>query len=548
MRSHSSGPLPAANAPTADPGPTPVRHAGAPPAAGARPWGALPFWIVAAPLLAGWAALYLAWPFAMDHGAFAWVADVIRAGGLPYRDAWEVKGPLVYYLVALADLCFGDGFRGIRLFDLVVLAVGMVPVYRTVRSWASPAAGITAVALFLLWYASLDFENTAQPDGWAGLLLAASAMLMLTGERPRRPGAALLAGALIGACTLVKPTYGMFLLMPFGYATAGEGWERGGRVRFLAAAGIGFVLPLALATAWFAAHGALDDWVNVQVVWTTRVYTGLGLPWSARIHKTLDALVTGRFAPALPFAAAGLWAIRKRDRGGAALMLAWGGATLVTVLLQGKPWPYLWLPFFAPVAVLTGIGLHEAWRVAAESRSVPASPTRPILLALVAVLFTSAALVVLDELWNGKALLRGGPAAVAYDREEFGKYGRGPESLAAAAGYVRARTRPNDRVLTWGMSGAVNHLAGRRSPSRFGVNMPLVGGKDAPLRRAYRREFMERLAAAPPVYVVVDVVDCGTPAANDMLGDFPELAGFLARGYHLERRVGCSRILRANRP
>ena len=52
------------------------------------------FGLAALALLAAWAAIYLSWPFGQDQSAFAWVADAILRGGLPYRDAWEVKGPL----------------------------------------------------------------------------------------------------------------------------------------------------------------------------------------------------------------------------------------------------------------------------------------------------------------------------------------------------------------------------------------------------------------------------------------------------------------------
>ena len=44
-------------------------------------------------LLAAWAVTSLFWPFGRDQRIFAWVGDVILAGGMPYRDAWEGQDP-----------------------------------------------------------------------------------------------------------------------------------------------------------------------------------------------------------------------------------------------------------------------------------------------------------------------------------------------------------------------------------------------------------------------------------------------------------------------
>ena len=49
-----------------------------------------------------WAFASLSFPFGWDQGIFAWVGSTIVDGGLPYRDAWDIKGPLTYYVYAAA--------------------------------------------------------------------------------------------------------------------------------------------------------------------------------------------------------------------------------------------------------------------------------------------------------------------------------------------------------------------------------------------------------------------------------------------------------------
>jgi len=52
-------------------------------------------------VLMGWSITSLSWPLGGDIGTYAWVGDIILSGGAPYKDAWDVKGPLVYYFYAL---------------------------------------------------------------------------------------------------------------------------------------------------------------------------------------------------------------------------------------------------------------------------------------------------------------------------------------------------------------------------------------------------------------------------------------------------------------
>ncbi|MBW3630597.1 MAG: hypothetical protein KY464_15040, partial [Gemmatimonadetes bacterium] len=257
---------------------------------------------------------------------------------------------------------------------------------------------------------------------------------------------------------------------------------------------------------------------------------------------------------ALPFALAGLEIVRRRDGASAALLGAWTVLPVINVLLQGKPWPYLWLPIYAPLAVLTVVGMHGMLAPLLEGRRAEWSGSRPLLLTLAAVLMVSAILPPANWLLDSRSLLRAGPAAATYDAGAFGQHGRGDASLSAIAESIRERTGPGDRVLSWGMTPTVNFLSGRSSPSRFGVDLPLESGGGHPLQRAYRRELMAALHATPPKFVVVDIPECDLPVSDHGIQDFPELAGFLRERYQLETEVGyrregqpgCVRVLRAS--
>jgi hypothetical protein len=80
-------------------------------------------WAVCVVVLAVWAATYITWPFSNDQGNLAWVGDVILSGGMPYRDAWDVKGPGAHLLFAFVEMVLGQNEWGMRVFDLAMLAI-----------------------------------------------------------------------------------------------------------------------------------------------------------------------------------------------------------------------------------------------------------------------------------------------------------------------------------------------------------------------------------------------------------------------------------------
>ncbi|NDJ78092.1 MAG: hypothetical protein GYB65_17730, partial [Chloroflexi bacterium] len=60
-----------------------------------------------------------------DNGAYAYSAQVIRDGGMPYRDAWDHKPPLIAYLNALAFTVGGETYWalwGLRVISTWVTA------------------------------------------------------------------------------------------------------------------------------------------------------------------------------------------------------------------------------------------------------------------------------------------------------------------------------------------------------------------------------------------------------------------------------------------
>src|SRR5262245_45089762 len=60
--------------------------------------------------------------YGRDQGIYATVAESMRNGGMPYRDAWDFKPPGIFAIYALVRAIFGPSESSIRIFEVLGLA------------------------------------------------------------------------------------------------------------------------------------------------------------------------------------------------------------------------------------------------------------------------------------------------------------------------------------------------------------------------------------------------------------------------------------------
>ena len=120
------------------------------------------------------------------------------------------------------------------------------------------------------------------------------------------------------------------------------------------------------------------------------------------------------------------------------------------------------------------------------------------------------------------------------------------ESYEVAA-YLRARTRPDERIQVWGYESLVYYLADRRAASRFQMTHPLVmrvpGEELTPMQLRWRAEFLEDVSLRPATYIVVVRQDNWWWAPEEqtseqLLDDFPEWQRIIERDYEREHIIG----------
>ncbi len=528
--------------------PFPVSHPSAPP--WLRPFaptllGALGVALILAPAL-----LY---PYGRDQAVFAYMGRVIADGGMPYRDAWDLKPPGIYLLYALVALLTPDSpgqamMVALRWVDLAIVLVtgwllGRLLLRLTHTSvdasghfpgerWAAPIAAA--------WYAALYLQGTywsaAQAEAWANPLLLVAALLSLRVHEDARPKnrAVLTIGLLAGGTALLKPT-SLAPMLPFLALAVWQErrpvWSR----LFLLLAGSS--IPLALAAVWLAVGGALDDYLDVQRGFVAP-YAGLNAPTLMKRLENLGGWTGGwLLAIALPalLGVAG-WLLRSEWRDGRRWLV--GAATvagLCAVWVQNKYFGYHWQTVLPGLSLLAAVGTAAAMR-AAGARGAGIGVAGVLLAGGWSYLSRPA------EYQMAAARLQG----TISERQWLARFGvpnGGDYSFLAdfrAARHVRAETAPDDRVMVWGMEPAVHLLADRRPPGRFFFNVP-VAAPFAPA--AWRQEFLNDLDAHPPRLVLVlrnDFIPwaTGTPTdSSTQMRQWPTLQSWLSTHYERETEI-----------
>jgi hypothetical protein len=470
-------------------------------------------WIATA-IAALWIAMSFTYPFGWDQGIFSWAGDVIVRGGMPYVDAWDIKGPLVHYAYALAQSLFGVHLWSIRVLDAALLVTATIAVRRSVAAVADRAAARWAGTLYFLWYASHSYWHTAQPDGWAGMLLVLALSPLLARTTPVGSVPLGIAGLCVGLMTLFKPLFGVFLLLPLAHLAMVQGLTRVGPYVTVVA---GWMFPIALMAAWFARHGALDELIAVHLKYSA-LYSGLG-PGDP-LRSTVEYVASGVMVVALPVVVYGSVVLWRRKREAAIVLVSWVALGILVVLAQNRFYAYHWLPIVPAVAILAAIGLHDL-----RSRM-------PVLayIAYGLVLLRSVAPIVVEEL----RFVRWATGNMDHDAY-YDAYGESGDDMKAVW-WLRETARPG-HVFIFGWHSGVGWLGGRQTVSRFGYSLPLMLA-EGPTRSQYRAELLEALRATPPQYIVVTAQSAHILDQPMTIADFPELADLVSRVYREVAQFG----------
>lgn len=213
-------------------------------------------------------SISLLYPFGRDQALYYYVArEWLRAGALPYRDAFDQKTPAIYWLHALLITIFGEGMWPIRLAEWSM----MIPFGLAVARLATPEDERTSPLLYglgilvvnVFYFGFFGFWDSAQCEIWCAVAIVVALYVILRSRLRLELGAGL-AGALCGFAFVMKPPSGLMAFVVF-VALIATAHRARRLVSSIALFGAGGALVVSSAFLPFVKAGAMSEVVDVLV-------------------------------------------------------------------------------------------------------------------------------------------------------------------------------------------------------------------------------------------------------------------------------------------
>ncbi len=347
------------------------------------------------------AAADLTAPTLGDQALYLTYAKKLAAGGILYRDIWDIKQPGIFYFYLVAIRMFGQNAVSAHLLELIwmlglalALQIGLRPYFS--HRWTKALVALPTVAL----YYAVSAPFLGQVEGLLALPLFLTLWALNTAARDqhRRSYALFLAGVAAGVVLCFKLVYAIVIAAL--YLTAVLDIVSRDNRRRLATIGlslgllvVGALLPLAIVTSITVSGSGVETFFQTTFVDPGRILSGHPGAPALRFFQSAAYFIK-IFAPIIILAAAGgSAALYRRDRLLTQLLFAWLISGLVGIVVQTWSWwEHHFLLLWIPIGVLATKWIDVALDWTARASGAKKQKTRVALVALgVTLLFMPAA-------------------------------------------------------------------------------------------------------------------------------------------------------------
>ena len=430
-------------------------------------------------------------PLLRDEGFYASVAQSILDGGVPYRDAFDNKPPLIFGWYALSFLMFGEEVWAPRLLVAGLLSITSLLVYVEGRLLFSHRIGLMASAVFGLSIGVAAFGTNANTEYFMLLPMVGALVSFTAGHQSGNLGFTLLAGFLAGLAVMTKETSIFCLaLLPLLIAVPqirSDGFRviRDAKLwRMLAALFAGAVAAGLVVASPFVITGSLGDFFQSVVLYAA-LYVGEGSLgdklWALAGAPVYLMTVAG---PLVLLSIAGVAYLYRTNSSAAPLLIGWAVASVAGIIVVGRFYAHYYVILLPAMALLVPVGVTQLRELRTSAlKTCLVSLVLPLSLFL-PILINGAIYVQPDHDARYLAKFRG-VAAVEFHVDS--------PSLAA---YLAEHTGKGDFIYNLGFQSELYFYANRPSPTRFLFDHPFAVNHD------FELEAVADLENNKPLYIV----------------------------------------------
>ena len=214
---------------------------------------------------------WFAMPLERDEGEYAYAAWLMRTGkGVPYRDSFLQKPPMIVYTYALAEAVSPKSDKvGFRVAGFLAALATAGLVWGLGKREFGGGAGVLAAWMWVAFLQQFMMFNSVAANVEKFMVVPMLGAMALVGAGERRAWRWGLAGALAAVAVLYKPICGPVLGMYFlwrGWGRSVGEWREAWR--WWGAAVLCGAAATAAGVAWFAWKGAVGAMWECAVAYT----------------------------------------------------------------------------------------------------------------------------------------------------------------------------------------------------------------------------------------------------------------------------------------
>ncbi len=496
-------------------------------------------------------------PVSNDEGYISALGlRMIRGHWLPYVDGVSQRGPITYWLAAIAMRLGGMwSWIPIRVLALVCSLATLALVFLLTLELFTPAAAAIAVLVSTYFFTyelnpwdgiGYNGEVVAMIFALASWLLVARAMRSSDDPRGpvRRRNAHLLTAGVLAACAGLSKQMALVHALPLAawivLGAPDPASTRESRARDLIRFALGSAIPFVLVTLIYAASGHLKEFTYYYQRYGREIFMAPVTLTSYRdklkeqfdkylfgivVVGSLGWLLAARVLRRVTDHEGPRWS-GLRAQGGALVVFLQLIGSVIGASFTGRFFPHYLVEVFSVAAVVAGGALAA---IVAPSR---ASLRGRFVGTLTLVLGASALLAVCA--WNLHRNVR--------LRRETDRWYQDPHTDPIVR-YVLERTDPNDRIFVWGFRAETYVSAQRMPASRFVYTVYPAGV--VPWFQATREEEERRVVPGSRAQLLADlererpelIIDAGRTMSGRYMYNYPQLRAYLDRGYCFMRYV-----------
>jgi hypothetical protein len=227
----------------------------------------------------------------IDAGAPVYIGDMILKGQVPYRDIWEHKTPLIYYLFAFLFKFFGSHFRTISVFEVLWIFITSVVFYKLSRLIFKQKISLCISLIFATYFSapqvatSFGFRET-----YAALPVIIAIFCAMRYETMPKKYLLFISGLMVSVAFLFKQTFAISALPIAIYLAINHFCTKKIFLHLILEYSIfsaGVLVPIAIFFVYFFAKGALEDCVSQVFIYNLLYLKNGALPFLAYIKNLI---------------------------------------------------------------------------------------------------------------------------------------------------------------------------------------------------------------------------------------------------------------------